>query len=176
VTGSERTDLQRRLLHNSDTVTHFLEMLTGEPLMADIIGQDPLMSVTGDGFEMTAGQDIVQRRAVLRGHTTGLPYVYAESTFVPARLPETARSQLERTSDPIGRVLVAHGLRPKREDLPYPEGVGAGETDAVVAVASVSEVVLSRGYRLILDDLPVFAIREWFFRTVLAALDRQATA
>jgi chorismate-pyruvate lyase len=37
-----------------------------------------------------------------------------------------------------------------------------------------SEVVWSRAYRLVIDELPVFAIREWFLRSVLEALDREA--
>ena len=45
---------------------------------------------------------------------------------------------------------------------------GASWTD------SASEFVWSRAYRLSIDELPVFAIREWFFSSVLEALDREA--
>ena len=115
---------------------------------------------------------MTHRMAVLRGRTTDLPYLYAESTFLPERLPERARAQLDRTNDPIGRVLVAHGLRTGREVLPQPGPVGS---DALSIIAGFSsEIVWSRAYRLIIDGLPVFAIREWFFRSVLEALDRQA--
>ena len=37
-----------------------------------------------------------------------------------------------------------------------------------------SDVVWSRAYQLIIDERPVFAIREWFFRSVLEAMDREA--
>jgi hypothetical protein len=34
--------------------------------------------------------------------------------------------------------------------------------------------VWSRAYQLIIDERPVFDIREWFFRSVLEAMDREA--
>jgi chorismate-pyruvate lyase len=86
---------------------------------------------------------------------------------VPARLPEGARRRLEAGSDPIGRVLVDEGLAPLRlpalgrVPLPCPETV-----DPEVAEA----VVWRRAYRLALGGQPVFAIREWFLRSVLDAL------
>jgi chorismate-pyruvate lyase len=57
-----------------------------------------------------------------------------------------------------------------REALPPPEA----PPEAGLATAGPAEVVWARSYRLLIDGAPVFAIREWFFRTVLDALARSA--
>lgn len=169
--GSNPTDLERRL-DNGDTVTHFLETLTGELLVAEVVRQYPVMAGTDNALGVTAGHAATHRISVLKGRSTDVAYLYAESTFVPERLPHEVRAQLERTSDPIGRVLVAHGLGLKREPLLQrgPVGVHLPSTDVDLA----SEIVWSRQYRLTIDGQPAFAIGEWFFRSVLDALDRDA--
>lgn len=172
LTTSDSSDLQRMLLDSPDTVTHFLETITGELIFADVLRQYPVAACSDNGLGVTAGHAMIHRIAVLKGRTTDLPYIYAESMFVPERLPEQALTRLERTSDPIGRVLVAHGVRPGRQSLPQPERAGAHTPGAVAEFAS--EIVWSRSYRLTIDGLAVFAIREWFLRSVLDALDRQA--
>jgi chorismate-pyruvate lyase len=161
------------LLDNPSTVTHLLETLTGELIFADVVRQYSIRANTDDGLGVNVGHPITHRMAVLRGRTTNLPYLYAESTFLPERLPERARAQLVRTNDPIGRVLVAHGLRTERQVvLPQPGPIGSHELSIITG--SSCEVVWSRAYRLIIDELPVFAIREWFFRSLLEVRDRQA--
>jgi chorismate-pyruvate lyase len=56
--------------------------------------------------------------------------------------------------------------------LPQPGSLGP---DALRIIGGFSsEVVWSRAYRLSIDGLPIFAIREWFLSSVLQALDRQA--
>ena len=172
MTASESSDLRRMLLDNPGTVTHLLETLTGEPIVADVVRQYSISASSENGLGVTEGEPITHRMAVLRGRTTDLPYIYAEARFLPGRLPEMAQVQLDRTSDPIGRVLVAHGLKAGRQVLPQPGPLGS---DALRVMAGFrSEVVWSRAYRLVIDELPVFAIREWFFRSVLEAMDREA--
>lgn len=169
--ASDPTDLER-LLDSGDTVTHFLETLTGELLVAEVVRQYPVTAGRDNPLGVTAGHAATHRISVLKGRSTDVAYLYAESTFVPERLPHEVRAQLERTSDPIGRVLVAHGLGLQREPLPQrrPVGVHSPSTDVDLA----SEIVWSRRYRLTIDGQPAFAIGEWFFRSVLDALDRDA--
>jgi chorismate-pyruvate lyase len=170
VSASGPSALPRLLRDNPDTVTHLLEELTGEPLVADVVRQYALPAEAGNALGAGAGQTVIHRIAVLRGGVTGVPYVYAESAFVPARLPEAARLQLEQTSDPIGRVLAAHGLVHVREEN---SSSGPGTPQALDGVAAgASAIVWSRAYRLAIDDLPVFAICEWFFRSVQKAVER----
>lgn len=165
VTPSDGSDLRRELLDTQDTVTHFLEMLAGESLIADVVRQELVRAGPANCLGVAAGQSVMYRIAVLKGRATELAYVYAESIFAPERLPEQVSAQLEETDDPIGRILVAHGLKLKRESLP--------ELEADPEVELVDEVVFTRAYRLMIDGSTVFAIREWFLRPALEALDRQ---
>ena len=168
---SDATDLMQ-LLDSPDTVTHLLENLTGELVVAEVVRQYSVMAGQDNSLGVAAGHAMTHRISVLKGRNSDEPYLYAESTFVPERLPEVVSAQLERTSDPIGRVLVANGLGMKREPLPQPEGAGADVPSTDVELAS--EIVWSRAYRLTIDGQPVFVIHEWFLRSVLDALDRHA--
>jgi chorismate-pyruvate lyase len=170
VTAPGPPPFARLLRDNPDTVTHLLEERTGEPLEADVVRQYSQPADARNPFGLEAGQTVTHRIAVLRGGVTMVPYVYAESAFVPARLPEAVRARLEQTKDPIGRILAAHGLVHARED----DVSFAPNTPLALDAATPgpSPIVWSRAYRLTIDDLPVFAICEWFFRSVQTALER----
>jgi chorismate-pyruvate lyase len=170
VTAPGPPSLPRRLRANPDTVTHLLEELTGEPLVADVVRQFSRPAEAGNTLGVGAGQIVTHRIAVLKGGVTSVPYVYAESAFVPARLPDVARLQLEETSDPIGRILAAHGLAYVREES---TASGPGTPRALDRVdGGAAAIVWSRAYTLTIDGVPVFAISEWFFRSVAHALER----
>jgi chorismate-pyruvate lyase len=169
--ASDPSNLQRKLRDEPGAVTHFLETLTGERLIAEVARQYSVTADARNDLGLIAGEQLTHRTAVLRGLTTNRPYLYAESTFVPERLPERARQQLAHTTDPIGRVLVAHGFGLVREPLPRPEVLGVHMP--ITGFDLGSEIVWSRAYRLMIDGFPAFAIREWFLRSVLDALDRQ---
>jgi chorismate-pyruvate lyase len=170
VTAPGASPLPRLLRDNPDTVTHLLEELTGEPLVADVVRQYSSPAEARNELGVGAGQTVTHRIALLKGGVTMVPYVYAESAFVPARLPDAARIQLERTSDPIGRVLAVHGLTHVREEMPTS---GARTPRALGGTAAgAPAIVWSRAYTLTIDDLPVFAIWEWFFRSVQHAVER----
>ena len=176
MTAPGTPSLPRLLRHNPGTVTHLLEKLTGEPLVADVVRQYSTPAEAPNTLGVEAGRTVTHRIAVLKGGVTMVPYVYAESAFVPARLPEAARLQLEQTSDPIGRVLAAHGLAHVREESSE-SGPGApraldGTAAGAAGAAGAAAIVWSRAYRLTIDGLPVFAICEWFFRSVEHALER----
>ncbi len=174
LTDRDLADLRRAVIDGPGTVTDFLEMLTGEPLVADVVHQGPVVLGPGNDLEAVPGYAATHRIAVLKGGITHQPYVYAESMFVEERLPEPARTRLKGTTDPIGRVLVAHGLHPKRESL-APSGEALGQApDAVMALDS--DIVWSRAYRLRIDGQLVFAIREWFLRSVLDAFGHRVRA
>ncbi len=171
-TTSDPSELRRVLGDTPDTVTQFLETLTGEQLVAEVVRQFPVRARTQNDLGVTAGHWLTHRCALLKGCNTGLAYLYAESIFVPERLPRHLCVQLEQTADPIGRVLVGHGLRLHKEPLAQPVSFPENTPNSVAEFAS--EIAWSRSYRLMIDGLPVFAIREWFLRQVLLAFDRQA--
>jgi len=173
VTAPGPSSLPLLLRDNPDTVTHLLEALTGEPLVADVVRQYSVPAEAGNTLGVGAGQTMTHRIAVLKGGVTMVPYVYAESAFVPARLPEAARLQLEETSHPIGRILAAHGLACVREES-RASGLGTPRALELIegGAGGAPAIVWSRAYVLTIDSLPVFAICEWFFRSVEHALER----
>jgi chorismate-pyruvate lyase len=158
--------------HNPHTVTHLLEELTGEPLVADVVRQYSLPAEAGNALGVAAGETVTHRIAVLKGGVTAVPYVYAESAFAPARLPDLARRQLEETSDPIGRILAAHQLTYVREESSASEAGAPRALD--LNESGAADIVWSRAYTLTIGGLPVFAISEWFFHSVEQALERSA--
>jgi len=161
---SDSSELQRILLDNADTVTHLLETLTGEPIVVDVVRNSSRRASADNDLGVGIGQVLVHRIALLKGRTTDRPYLYAESLFVPDRLPEEVRFRLEQTSDPIGRVLGETGSMLEREPLPQPEILEAHIGDHTF------EVAWSRAYRLVVDGVPMFAISEWFLRGVIDAM------
>jgi chorismate-pyruvate lyase len=181
--------LQRLLLDSRDTATHFLEVLTGEPLLAEVVQQSSVVHQTdvvrqtpgmhdaalssgpGGVFDVTAGEEVLRRIAVLRGRVSAIPYVYAESTYLPGRLPDPVQRRLAGTTDPIGRVLSEHGLRQRRHEVSPPQAGAPPPIDGTAAASGA--VVCWRAYRLDVDEVPVFAIAEWFFRSVLDAMARR---
>jgi chorismate-pyruvate lyase len=168
--SSQPADLQRVLGDGPTTVTEVLEQLTGESIVAEVARQDTIAAASDNALALPTGQPITRRIALLKGATSQEPYLYAESIFVPERLPSDVRTRLEQTSDPIGRILGAHGFHLEREALPAP-----AQPDPSPSVAwrgGAAEIVWARSYVLRLNGLSVFAIDEWFFRSVLEALDR----
>jgi chorismate-pyruvate lyase len=169
VTAPQSVEPLQLLLGGPDTVTHLLERITGEPLRADVLSQQAAAADAGNELGLPAGAAVTVRTAVLRGSSSGLAYVYARSLYRPTRLPAAARTELAQTSDPIGRVLATHGVALTREPGPAPDA--AGRPGGVAAESA--EVVWSRSYRLRAADGPVFAISEWFTRSVLDAMGNQ---
>jgi chorismate-pyruvate lyase len=161
----DASGLRQALLRGPQTVTGFLEAITGERLVADVIRRDTEPAGRANDLAVATGRPVTVRTAVLRGSASGRRYVYAESTFVPERLPDSVRARLAETADPIGRVLVDHGLAPGREPVPGPRAPPAGLEPGLAG-----EIVFARAYRLVIEGAPVFAIREWFLRPVLDAL------
>jgi hypothetical protein len=55
----------RTLLDGPDTVTHLLETLTGELLVADVVRQHPVSAGTDNLLGVAVGRHVTQRIAVL---------------------------------------------------------------------------------------------------------------
>ena len=65
MTASESSDLRRMLLDHPGTVTHLLETLTGEPIVADVVRQQSTRASLDNGLGVTVGHPITDRMAVL---------------------------------------------------------------------------------------------------------------
>jgi chorismate-pyruvate lyase len=164
------SSLRRRFpLHSGRTVTDILETVTEEPLVADVISLIRTPAGAANVLDVEVGQELVLRIAVLRGERTHRRYLHAETLYVPDRLPLDALTRLERTTDPIGRVLADFGAPWSREPIsPAGRIVEAYPSHG----PDSSEVVWERAYRLLVDGTPTFAIHEWFLQPVLDAVER----
>ena len=166
-------DFQRALADSPDTVTDFVESLIDGTLIAEVVGQYQVgASPAEDDLDVDEGETLVQRTAVLKGLESGTPYVIAESTYVPDRLPALVRAQLSWTHDTIGRALVRSGLKVERGSPSQP--YEPGEPAAHAIATTPSEIVWSRAYLLLVDGTATFAVQEWFLRPVLDAFERKA--
>lgn len=165
--SSGLSELRQALRVSAETVTRFLEMLTGEAVVADVVCQVWEEAGSAGELGVDAGNTVVRRMAVLRGRTTDLPYLCAESRFAPERLPAPVLGRLENSDEPIGRVLAGHEVPFER--LPSPGREPFEGLPPSVFGPLASEVVWSRSYQLLVGGRPTFTIHEWFLQAVLNA-------
>jgi chorismate-pyruvate lyase len=159
--------LDRALQAHQGTVTEFLEALAGESVEADKLAQQPSERPP----RMLSGppsQAITRRTVVLRGRRTLRPFVFADSLLATDRLPSAARSELESTNEPIGRVLARHAVVVRRRELPQ-SPVAPSLSEGALAQL-VRRASLSRSYCLLLNGDPAIEIDEWFLPAVEEAL------
>jgi len=138
------------------TVTECVERLVDESLVADVVTQVECFAAEDSVLGVQPGHRLIRRVAVLRGRRSHRGFVFAESLYVPDRLPPVVRRGLLETSDPIGRVLLGNHVAFARVDLPsIPE-----------SSRSPDGSVWARRYRLDLAGVPVMDITEWFLDTL----------
>ena len=166
---SERTwaarDVAAAVSDAPGTVTEFLEALTGERVDAAVIAQGVLGASPDNRFALAAGADLVRRSVLLEGRETGLAYIYAETVLAPSRLPVAVVRRLETSRDPIGRVLVDHGVRMRRQPI-----VGPSPWPGDERAPRPKDAVCFRLYRIIVADEAAIEVAEWFLRPVAEAL------
>jgi len=158
-----RRELRAALESTGGTVTAFLEQLVGERIDAQTHRHDTIGAPPSNDLGVAEGEPLLQRAATLRGHTTGSPYVYAESVIVTGRLPTRFHLRLASSIDPIGRILEDTGIAVTREDLVGPLGFAGFRRNGVM---DVSDSLLSRTYRIDSERAPVMVITEWFLKTL----------
>ena len=162
--------LERALLRTGGTVTAFLETVTGEVVEADIIAQGAIDTTAASRLEVGAGHSLVSRQAILRGRTSRRNYLYAETLFVPDRLPDGVPHLLETTRDPIGRLLAERGVGMTRTVLGAPV-----RTPAVARLGpdnAVNAAIFARRYRVDSCGVAVMLIDEWFLPDLREAVLR----
>ncbi len=171
--GSRSAALSAALRQNPATVTEWLEHLAGEPIDADIRHQAIDPAPEHDPLGRAPDAPTLHRAVLLTGRVTGLAFVYAESVIAADRLPASVSARLQASRDPIGRVLLDHRLVLGRH--PVSGTVVATHADPDVTGLLV-DAVLSRRYRIVIDDDPVMIVSEWFLETVPIALSAHLRA
>lgn len=149
------------------TVTAFLEGVAGERIDVDVVAQ--AMDEAGPGSRLGLGRfdPLLRRTALLAGHDTGRVFVYAESQIATGRLTDEVVRRLREGRDPIGRILVEHGIESRRQLLdgePEPSG------DPGAFGSLWSRTVLARCTLIRVGSDPAVLVSEWFLDTVVDAL------
>jgi chorismate-pyruvate lyase len=149
-----------QLLHATGaTVTETLEECFGEPIQAVKLAElsRPLEEALPE-LDAPAGTQALTRRVLLCGTREWRPFLYAKSTILPARLPDSVVRALLETSSPIGRILADHGVETAIQGLKtWTEPAGEGD-----AISGSERTLLGRSYRLVVRGAPAMLIREQF--------------
>jgi chorismate--pyruvate lyase len=145
------------------SVTEFLEHLVGEPVDAldrhHVTTPAPVSNLLG----VEGGHRLLARSTVLRGRTSGQPFLYAESLLVPSRLPAGFCGHLRTSSDPIGRILSGYGIEFTRSPLPDSERQHA---TVFAGFPRPDQHLLARTYQITINREPAMVISEWFLPTL----------
>ncbi len=152
---------QRALLVIDGTVTKFLEAYMMEPIEVVRLAQvDRELTDDHPWLEVPAGSVVAVRHVMIRGGHSGNFYVYAVSSVVLDRLPETIRERVVGETEGLGRILNANRQESRREVLWY----GREHVDELPEeVRRVSDgEFISRTYRIIVKQQPIMMINEKF--------------
>ncbi len=104
---------QRVLLLTDGTVTDLISAFTGEAIRVAKLEQYIRVAPAPDMLQCGASSRLLRRKVLLRGRDRA--YVYADSTFVFARLSEKIQHQLLTTDYPIGLMWKDERLESYRE-------------------------------------------------------------
>lgn len=149
------------------TVTALLERAAGEPVDADVLAQGWDPAPAGNPLGLAPGARTLRRAVLLRGRATGASYVYACSVLATPWLPGAVVRRLETSSDPIGRVLAAHGLEAARVAVDGPVGPPHDGGDLL---ARSGGAVVARRYHLVVAGERAADVSEWFLGPSIGVL------
>jgi chorismate-pyruvate lyase len=141
------------------TLTLLLEAAFAEPVGLSVHSQS--VTKTNQHVEtlrLNEPQRVMQRAVILKGATTHRHFVYAESSIAIDRLPGSFAVALECKQTTIGELWRSHGIGHRRENL----GIEVKSCPALVGVFDHAPNVVTRRYRVILEDRPVMDISEHF--------------
>ena len=153
--------LQRILLVNDGTLTEALEAAFLEPvLLVKLAGGVSRASERNEELELDAGEQLMERKILLRGEASGANFVYAESLLAVDRLPGPLREGLLNSSMPLGRLWSEHRLETWKE-IRHVERRRAGAFASYFGCREDDEV-LARRYRVFSGGRPSMVIAEYF--------------
>jgi chorismate-pyruvate lyase len=155
--------LQRVILTSNGTVTKLLEDLIGEQLIVIKLHESlQIHEQAIEYLELPVRQQVIQRKICLQGKDSGINWLYAESTIVPARLDTLFRDELLESQIPIGSLWSKHRVETFKELLP-PFQQPAGELAQYFSI-SEQQYLLGRTYRVYSGQQPIMMLTEKFPR------------
>jgi len=109
---------QRILLTTNGTITDMIEAYSGEQIKLVKLSEE-IINLERDIPEMQLkkGDEVVERKILLRGSISQRNYVYADSILVLDRLENNVREELLNTKKPIGKVWVEQKVAIFKENI-----------------------------------------------------------
>jgi chorismate-pyruvate lyase len=151
----------RDLLFTDGTVTRMLEAQVLSAVSVTVLAQDRCAAVglIGEQLEGPSDGEPVRRRVTISIGDCGLPVIWAESYFLPERLPAGFLAVLNGSAEGIGGSLQQVRLEGWREMLWF--GLDSPPFWDDIAPAA-APAFLTRVYRVITHGLPALVISESF--------------
>lgn len=156
----------RILIACNGTLTRTLGIVANDEIIVQIIEQQVHDSVPSapDLAESPTGR-ILRRQILLKGRSTGHPFVAAESLIAIDLLPPAITTSLTTTERPIGEIMALSCLETFKEAAE----VWMGQPPDWLALAEYRNSdpsIVARKYRVISGGQPVIIITEYFLHTV----------
>jgi chorismate lyase len=156
----------RILIATNGTLTRILNVIANDEMVVQIIKQQiHHVAPKIPELEQLASGRVLQRHILLKGRSSGNPFVAAESLIAIDLLPPAIMTSLTKTDCPIGEVMAASCLETFKEAAK----VWIGELPGWLAPAGYQNSqprTVTRRYRIITGGQPVFIITEYFLRNV----------
>ncbi len=156
----------RILIATNGTLTRILNVVADDEIVVQIVKQKiHRMAPHISDFGQTTIGRVLQRRILLKGRSSGIPFVAAESFIAIDLLPAEMTTRLTETDCPIGEVMAAGCLETFKEAAK----VWLGSSPGWVASAGLENSrrrIVGRRYRIITRGQPIMVISEYFLRNV----------
>lgn len=154
----------RILVATNGTLTRILGVVANDEIVLEIIDQQirDIAPKLPEVEQLPSGR-ILQRHILLKGRSSGNPFVAAESLIAIDQLPRAIVTSLTKTDRPIGEVIAASCLETFKEVAK----VWIGQPPDWLAVAGYQNAeprIVARRYRIISEGRPVMIITEYFLR------------
>jgi chorismate-pyruvate lyase len=163
----------RILIATNGTLTRILSVVANDEIVVQIIKQQiHHLAPKITELEHLASGRVLERRIVLKGRSSGKPFVVAESWIALDRLPPAIVTSLTTTDRPIGEVMEASCLETFKEAAE----VWIGELPDWLPLEGYRDSrqrTVGRRYRIISGGQPVLIITEYFLRTVFQHTARE---
>lgn len=107
-----------------------------------------------------SGEEIIERKILLRGEISGKNYVFADSVVVIGRLDQKFQNELRTTQTPMGRLWLEHKMETFKEMI----DIGKEPANELASYFCIEpeDILLSRTYRVFSRSRPVIMITEKF--------------
>src|ERR1700742_1569718 len=152
----------RILIASNGTLTRILGIVANDEIVVQQVHRtSPKIP---DLEELPVGR-ILQRRILLKGRSSGHPFVAAESLVAVDSLPPAITTSLTQSERPIGEIMADSCLEAFKEEAK----VWIGQPPGWLALAGYHNSeprIAARRYRVIAQGQPVIIITEYFLQNV----------